>query len=213
MRRPEFIVVAGPNGAGKSTLCSYYIQCTSFDGDLLATKLRLEHPDWPDRWIIGSVATMLEKQKSQSISNRENFAFETNFSTELILNMIEEFKKSDYKISLYYFGIDTLDDSMYRVEQRVVCGGHNVPEEIVKFNFYESIKNVNKYLNLFDSITFIDGYSKYGDVIALYIKKSEKLEITKTDCNWFNDYFKESFEKLKMKATEQKVSKRPRFKL
>lgn len=212
MRRPEFIVVAGPNGAGKSTLCSYYIQCTSFDGDLLATKLRLEHPDWLDRWISGSVATILEKQKIQSISNRENFAFETNFSTKLILNMIDDFKKADYKISLYYFGIDTLDDSLFRVNQRVISGGHNVPDEIVTFNFYESIKNVNNYLNLFDNITFIDGNSEYGEIVALYIKKSEKFEIAKTDCNWFNEYFRDSFEKLNKKVTE-KSKKKTRLRL
>lgn len=100
--RPEFTVIAGPNGAGKSRLCPYYIHCKSFDGDLLALNLRKEHPEWEERWISGTVASMLQKSKDEALTNRQDFAFETNFSNELIIHMIQEFKaavsKSHYFI-------------------------------------------------------------------------------------------------------------------
>ena len=60
-RRPEFTVIAGPNGAGKSRLCPFYVSIKSFDGDKLALNLRKEHPDWPEHWISGTVASELEK--------------------------------------------------------------------------------------------------------------------------------------------------------
>lgn len=63
-RRPEFTVIAGPNGAGKSRLCPFYIKTSSFDGDKLMMKLRKEHPEWPERWISGTVASELEKQET-----------------------------------------------------------------------------------------------------------------------------------------------------
>ena len=66
--RPEFTVIAGPNGAGESRLCHYYIHCKSFDGDLLALNLRKEHPDWEERWIGGTVASTLQKQKDEAIA-------------------------------------------------------------------------------------------------------------------------------------------------
>ena len=56
-RRPELTIIAGPNGAGMSRLCPFYVSAKSFDGDKLMLDLRREHPDWPDRWVSGTVAS------------------------------------------------------------------------------------------------------------------------------------------------------------
>lgn len=195
--RPEFTVIAGPNGAGKSRLCPYYIHCKSFDGDLLALSLRREHPEWEERWIGGTVASELQKQKDAAIALRKDFAFETNFSNDLILNMINEFREVGYKITLFYFGLPSLDDSTYRVMQRKMFGGHDVADEIIEYNFYEGIRRMQQNLHLFDNITFIDGNSSFGEIVAIYIKKSAKHEVTRHSFDWFNQFFAEAFERLK----------------
>lgn len=195
--RPEFTVIAGPNGAGKSRLCPYYIHGKSFDGDLLAMSLRKEHPEWEERWIGGTVAGTLQKQKDEAIALHKDFAFETNFSNDLILNMIQEFKDAGYKISLFYFGLPSLDDSTYRVMQRKLMGGHDVADEIIEYNFHEGIKRMQQNLHLFDNITFVDGNSNFGEIVAIYIKKSAKHEITNHSYGWFKEYFEEAFNKLK----------------
>ena len=195
--RPEFTVIAGPNGAGKSRLCPYYIHCKSFDGDLLALNLRKEHPEWKERWIGGTVASTLQKQKDEAIANQKDFAFETNFSNDLILNMIDEFKNAGYKITLFYFGLPSLDDSTYRVMQRKSMGGHDVTDEVIEYNFHEGIKRMQQNLHLFDTITFVDGNSNFGEIVAIYIKKSAKHEITNHSYSWFNEFFEEAFNKLK----------------
>lgn len=195
--RPEFTVIAGPNGAGKSRLCPYYIHCKSFDGDLLALNLRKEHPEWEERWIGGTVTSILQKQKDEAIASQKDFAFETNFSNDLILNMINEFKEAGYKISLFYFGLPSLDDSTYRVMQRKMLGGHDVADEVIEYNFHEGIKRMQQNLHLFDNITFVDGNSNFGEIIAIYIKKSAKHEVTNHTYGWFNEFFSEAFENLK----------------
>ena len=194
--RPEFTVIAGPNGAGKSRLCPYYIHGKSFDGDLLALNLRKEHPEWEERWIGGTVASTLQKQKDEAIASPKDFAFETNFSNDLILNMIDEFKNAGYKITLFYFGLPSLDDSTYRVMQRKLMGGHDVTDEVIEYNFHEGIKRMQQNLHLFDNITFVDGNSNFGEIVALYIKKSAKHEITNHSYSWFNEFFEEAFNKL-----------------
>lgn len=195
--RPEFTVIAGPNGAGKSRLGSYYIHCDSFDGDLLALNLRKEHPEWEERWIGGTVAGELQKQKENAIVQLKDFAFETNFSNDLILNMINEFKEAGYKITLFYFGLGSLAESTSRVMQRKLFGGHDVADEIIEYNFHEGIKRMQQNLHLFDNITFIDGNTNFGEVVAIYIKKSAKHEVTKRSYSWFNQFFAEAFEKLR----------------
>ena len=118
--RPEFTVVAGANGAGKSRLSPYYVHCKPFDGDLLVFNLRKKHPI--EHRISGTVASELQKQKDEAISQHKDFAFETNFSNNLILNMIGEFKEAGYKITLLYFGLGSLEESTTRVMQRKMFG-------------------------------------------------------------------------------------------
>lgn len=75
-------------------------------------------------------------------------------------------------------------------------GGHDVPNEIIEYNFYEGIKRVQQNLHLFDNITFVDGNSNYGEIVALYIKKSSKHEITNKNFEWFNRFFAKAFAEL-----------------
>ena len=162
-RRPEFTVIAGPNGAGKSRLCPFYVSKKSFDGDKLALNIRKEHPDWPEHWISGTVASELEKQKNHALELREDFAFETNFSNEMVINMIQEFKDAGYKISLCYFGLNSENESVSRV-----------------------------ILNL----TFIDGNSDFGKIVALHIEKNGKHEVTNNPPLWFKMHFEKPFADL-----------------
>lgn len=188
-QRKEFAVVAGPNGVGKSTLSKYYIKTDCFDGDLMALNLRREHPEWPEHWISGTVASTLEKQKQDAIANNYDFAFETNFTNDLIINMINEFKEAGYKISLFYFGINYLQDSVMRVQERTNLGGHNVADDVVKYNFSECPKRVAQNLHLFDYMIFIDGIMPYGKIIANIRNRDNYKEIADIVPRWFADGF------------------------
>lgn len=195
-RRPEFIVIAGPNGAGKSRLCPFYIRSISFDGDKLALQLRKEHPDWPEHWVSGTVASELEKQKTEALTQKKDFAFETNFSNEMVVEMVREFAQAGYKVSLYYFGLLSEDESVSRVIHRVQTGGHNVTDEVIRFNFNEGLKNAKQHLHLFENLTFIDGSSDFGKIVALHIAKNHIHEIAENPPLWFKEQFEEAFDEL-----------------
>ena len=197
LRRPEFTIIAGPNGAGKSKLGPFYSSAKAFDGDKLAMNLRKEHPEWKDSWIDGTVISTLMKEKEEAILLNKDFAFETNFSSDLPINLINDFKQANYKICLIYFGLTFILDSSTRVEQRYTLGGHNVAQEVIEYNFTEGIKRVRSSLSLFENILFIDGTSDFGDIVAIHIAKSGKHQITDHPAPWFDKYFKDMFEKLK----------------
>ena len=195
-RRPEFTVVAGPNGAGKSRLCPFYISTSSFDGDKLGLELRKNNPDWPERWISGTVASELEKQKNEALEQKKDFAFETNFSSDLIFTMIQQFKDAGYKISLCYFGLYSEDESVSRVIHRTQTGGHDVADDIIRYNFQKGLQNITKNLHLFENLTFIDGNSEYGHIVALHIAKSNTHEVVDNPPRWFKEQFEEAFSKI-----------------
>ena len=195
--RPEFILVAGPNGAGKSRLGPFYSKVKAFDGDKLALELRKNHPEWNSNWIDGSVITELMKQKDDAIKAHKDFAFETNFSSHLPITMANEFKRENYKLVFIYFGLSSIDESVARVNQMFVTVGHNITYETIKFNFVEGVRQTQENLCLFDNILFVDGLTDFGDIVALHIGSSGKHVITDHYCQWFDKYFKESFESLK----------------
>ena len=195
-RRPEFTVIAGPNGASKSRLGVFYSNTQAFDGDKLAMTLRQEHPDWIDRWIDGTVISILMNEKDTAISQKKSYAFETNFSSDLPINLIHDFKNASYKICLIFFGLSSKEDSLARVMQRQVMGGHNVAQEVIEYNFTEGIKRVRASLHLFENVLFVDGTSDFGDIVAIHIAKSGKHQITDHPAPWFDKYFKDVFEAL-----------------
>ena len=195
-RRPELTIIAGPNGAGKSRLCPFYVSAKSFDGDKLMLDLKREHPEWPERWISGTVASQLEKQKTDAIEQHKDFAFETNFSSEMVLRMIEEFRNAGFKISLCYFGLYNEDESVSRVIHRVQTGGHDVADDIIRFNFNEGLKNAQQHLHLFDNITFVDGNSDYGYIVALHISKNQTHKVVDNPPLWFREQFEQQFASL-----------------
>ena len=196
LRRPEFTIIAGPNGAGKSKLGPFYSSAKAFDGDKLAMNLRKEHPEWKDSWIDGTVISTLMKEKEEAILLNKDFAFETNFSSDLPINLINDFKQANYKICLIYFGLTFILDSSTRVDQRYMLGGHSVPQDVIEYNFTEGIKRVRASLSLFENILFIDGTSDFGDIVAIHITKSSKHLITDHPAPWFDKYFKDVFDKL-----------------
>lgn len=160
-------------------------------------KLRQEHPDWQNSWIYRTVISTLMKEKEESILFNKDFAFETNFSSDLPITLITDFKKTNYKICLVYFGLTYILDSSTRVKQRQIMGGHNVSQEVIEYNFTEGIKRIQVSLSLFENILFIDGTSDFGDIVAIHIAKSGKHQITDHPTIWFDKYFKDVFDKLK----------------
>ena len=197
VRRPEFTVIAGPNGAGKSRLCPFYIHTPSFDGDKLMLNLRREHPEWPERWVTGSIAGELDKQKTAALENKTDFAFETNFSSDLPIRMVHDFKNAGFKITLCYFGLYSESDSISRVMLRAQTGGHDVADEVIRFNFKEGLRNVKQNLRLFNNLTFIDGSSDYGHIVALHIDKGGIHEVEDNPPLWFKEQFEEAFKRIK----------------
>ena len=195
-RRPELTIIAGPNGAGKSRLCPFYVSPASFDGDKLMLDLRRERPDWPERWVSGTVASELEKQKTEALRQKKSFAFETNFSSDMVLRMMQDFREAGFKVSLVYFGLYSEEESVSRVIHRVQTGGHDVPNDVIRFNFSEGLRNAQQHLHLFDNITFIDGNSEYGQIIALHISKSQTHKVVDHPPLWFKEQFEAAFAAL-----------------
>ncbi|MDR3653258.1 MAG: zeta toxin family protein [Paludibacter sp.] len=168
-------IIAGCNGAGKTT-ASYTIlpemlDCNEFvNADEIAKGLS---PFNPENASILAGRLMLERI-NHLIDSKNDFAFETTLATKSYKNLILRAKKSEYKITLLFFWLRTPDLAVKRVQTRVIEGGHNIPEDIIRRRYENGLKN---FFNLFEPIVdewmFIDNSGEPYEIIA----ESNKLNI------------------------------------
>ena len=132
--RPLLIIMAGPNGAGKTTLSSYLIQRGRLNLALTplinpdAIALTLSHLSETEKEL--QAARIALTQRELNLERNKSFAIETTFSGNSEIQLLKRAKESGYEIIGYYVSLIDVQDSIFRVNDRVNKGGHNVPKKI-----------------------------------------------------------------------------------
>lgn len=194
-RRPEFTIIAGPNGASKSRLGIFYSNVQAFDGDRLAMTLKKEHPDWVSRWIDGTVISTLMKETDNAIENKLNYAFETNFSSNLATHLIQNSKMQDTNQPhlFWTFFQRGLPFTRHAAPSHGRAQRKSGGDRIQLYRRYQACTCLACSLR---EHSFVDGTSDFGDIIAIHIPKSGKHMITDHPQIWFEKFFKDAFDKL-----------------
>jgi predicted ABC-type ATPase len=209
-REPRFFIIAGPNGAGKSTLGRSLVpdDVQIFNGDLVFELLCKQYPHIDPERLQGGVPVALEKARDTAISESKDFAFETNFSSDLTMDLANKFKENGYAINLIYVGLDNTILAESRVKTRVNLGGHDIPTETINFNFAEGIKRVQNNLAFFDSSSFFSTVPKLG-IVAYHDKSTHDLKLFDKSVTWFDRHFKSIIETINANK-EIKQSQKPK---
>ncbi len=133
MASKRILIIAGPNGAGKTVFATDFLlneaDCPTFiNADLIAAGLSPFRPNLADiragRLMLSMIHEYVEKG--------ESFAFETTLSGRGYARMIPGWQQQDYRIKLFFLRLPTPDMAVARVRQRVMGGGHDVPEPIIR---------------------------------------------------------------------------------
>lgn len=143
---PRAIIIAGPNGAGKTTFAREFLpaegHCPTFiNADLIAEGLS---PFRPETMAVEASRLMLERVR-QMAAKREDFAVETTLAGRAYLRMIREWKDLGYQIELMFLQLPSADLAVERVRQRVIQGGHNIPEPDIRRRFDRGLDNFQKH--------------------------------------------------------------------
>jgi predicted ABC-type ATPase len=178
---PNIYIVAGPNGAGKTTFSReflpQYADCRNFiNADLIAAGLSPFSPESVAFHAGRLVLEEIERFAKQSI----DFGLETTLSGRSYLGLIRRLKSRGYKIHIYFIWVPTDDVTLSRVRDRVLKGGHDVPEVDVRRRFSRSIENfLNHYRPLADSWIIFDNSEPPPSIIAA--QKQGELRIIEAD--------------------------------
>jgi predicted ABC-type ATPase len=177
----ELYIIAGPNGVGKTTFASTflpkYANCQNFiNADLIAQGVS---PFFPEAAAIRAGRLMLGEIRFFA-RRRESFAFETTLSGRSYLKLIQQLKKQGYKVHFFFLWVDTVEVALARVKERVLKGGHDVPQPVIHRRFGRSIRNFfADYRALADSWYLFDNTGTRPELIA--VERAQKLRIMKPD--------------------------------
>jgi predicted ABC-type ATPase len=164
----ELYIIAGPNGAGKTTFARTflpkYADCKNFiNADLIAEGIS---PFSPEAAAVRAGRLMLNEIRFFA-KRRATFAFETTLSGRSYLRLIRQLKKQGYEVHILFLWVKSVDVALSRVRERVLKGGHDVPEAVVRRRFGRSISNFfAEYCRLADSWYLFDNSGGTPTVVA-----------------------------------------------
>ena len=139
-----YTIIGGVNGCGKSSLTG----ALKAERSDLGTVLDGDRPSTIDE--------CLEKGIS--------FTQETTLSGARTERTIRQAKDLGYTIRLYYIGLDTVEESLGRIQNRVAKGGHNIPREDVERRFSTRFADVLRVLPYCDGARFFDNDNGFVEV-------------------------------------------------
>ena len=156
-----YTIIGGVNGAGKSSLTGSLIYQLDDMGVIIDVDQLTAEQYVGDEYEGGKAAIA---KIDQCLAEGVNFTQETTLSGSYTKKVAHAAKDAGYYIRMYYVGIDTMQESLKRIQNRATLGGHDIPREYVERRFprrFASLANIMPYCN---EIVFFDNRNGFVQV-------------------------------------------------
>lgn len=176
-------IIAGANGSGKTTFALSYTALNNIyfiNADEIAKSY---DPNDISKYKVKAGKEFF-RQLEEKLNDNKSFMIESTLSGKYLKDVIIKAKENEFKIVLIYLFLETQDENISRVANRVLNGGHDVPEDDIKRRYTRS-RNLfwNTYKDMVDNwMLFFNGDDNY-ELIA------EDNEILDTE--YFNLFIKD----------------------
>lgn len=165
---PSVVILAGPNGAGKSTAAHLLVRdAFGIDEFVNADDIARGLSGFaPQRAAFAAGRLMLRRMRTLA-RRRANFAFETTLASRTFAPWLTSLAGSGYRIGLLFLYIPDPRVCIERVRQRVIEGGHDVPEPVILRRHARGLSNLFElYLPLAEDWAIYDNAADAPRLIA-----------------------------------------------
>ena len=154
-----YTIIGGVNGTGKSSLTGVLKTQTTDLGQIIdVDKITAENGGSAiqgGRIALERIRVCLDKGVS--------FTQETTLSGRKTEVTAQAARERGYSVRLYYVGLDSAEECLQRIENRVAHGGHDIREEDVLRRFAGRWDAVAKILPYCDKARFFDNYNGFAE--------------------------------------------------
>lgn len=157
-QKPTCFIIAGPNGAGKTTFALRYLPqiagCRNFvNADLIAYGFS----PFDSLSAQFEAGRLFLREIYANIDKRVDFAFETTLAGRSQISLLKKLRQAGWQIILFFLWIPDAAFSKSRVRERVVNGGHNIPDDTIYRRYPRIMHNLIKiYIPLCDKTICYD---------------------------------------------------------
>ena len=182
---PKLYIISGCNGSGKTTasytLLPDLLNCREFvNSDEFAKSFSPFDPGaasvTASRYMLMKINYLLER--------KADFAIETTLATRSLLQIVRQAQQLDYETTVLYFWLNSPELAIERVRDRVVSGGHNIPDAVVRRRYVMGLQYLfDVYIPVIDRWILADNSKPPFSVVAegskdvIYIKDNEKYQL------------------------------------
>lgn len=175
---PVFTIIGGVNGVGKSSLSGVLKDCLN-DLGVIVDPDKITEQLGGDEYAGGQTAV---SRLQDCLAQRIDFTEESTLSGSFSRKMARAARDAGYTVRLYYVGLDTAQESIQRIANRVAHGGHTIASEDVERRFARRFRDLAKLLPLCNEATFYDNNNGFR-VVAFY-RNGEIVTATDTPPAW-----------------------------
>ena len=140
-------------------------------------------------YLAAAIADFLRIKMMQSDSS---FSFESVFSHVSKIHELEEAKKANFKIYLYFITTSDPLINLQRVKNRAESGGHDVPKEKISDRYVRTMRNLYAAFKLADRAYLFDNSSeKTNGSFDFFVEKNQErvyLSHSKSVPQWFDEF-------------------------
>ena len=147
-----YTIIGGVNGVGKSSFTGV-LKERSTDLGVIVDVDRIT-AELGGNSLAGGKAAL--RKISQCIEKGVSFTQETTLSGRKTEATAKQVKELGYHVRLFYIGLDTAEESLSRIANRVKRGGHDIPQDDVVRRFAGRWEAVAKVLPYCDEAEFYD---------------------------------------------------------
>lgn len=151
--QPVLTILAGPNGSGKTTLFERLNPPgEQVNADRIARLINPIHPEAASAEAARATLVRL----SQLVEARQNLSYETTLSGRQPLTLIRGARLAGYRVELAYITLEDVALNLLRVRQRILEGGHSIPEADIIRRYERSLSHLSEATALADEVAVFD---------------------------------------------------------
>ncbi|MDL2300606.1 hypothetical protein LJC01_03060 [Clostridiaceae bacterium OttesenSCG-928-D20] len=155
-----YTIIGGVNGTGKSSLTGVLKTQTTDLGVIIDVDKITAQAD-----VSSLEGGKLALQRIEDCLKKDvSFTQETTLSGRKAEVTASRAKEQGYFVRLYYVGLDTSEECLKRIENRVARGGHHIGREDVLRRFDGRFEAVRKILPYCDEARFFDNDNGFVEV-------------------------------------------------
>lgn len=186
MSERQYILFAGVNGAGKTTFYQTY------PGMMEMPRVNVDEivrgfGKWNNQKNVVEAGVIAARRIQEYFKKGLSFNQETTLCGKSILRNISRAKEQGYQVILYYVGLDSAETAKERVAQRVLNGGHGIPDSDIERRYHESLQNLKKVLPECDRAEIFDNTEKFRQ-IAIF-RKGKCVAVSESIPQWYENLF------------------------